>query len=272
MDHSSHNDDAHLTRSFFMQKTSVSGELIFKKKLKRPLQLAGPKCVSHFRIRGFKTWAPEYLSSILNNKIDRQNYSIKVMVGDDEFSAIIEPHIFLYSEWTDIINHIKNVIFHVVKSKNHVFFNYINGGGMLYFKILNPKIQIMFGEALCNFFSFTSKWWYNHSYGKNVFFFKNSFRNFRADHIGVSVNFAAGQNLEDNVEIIAMIGTEQVGFMESFDITIISKPEMLHLRTDILTELEVKFVNLTTGVVFPSIHSHEFSEEIYVSMSFDNAF
>ena len=52
MDHSSHNDDAHLTRSFFMQKTSVSGELIFKKKLKRPLQLAGPKCVSHFRIRG----------------------------------------------------------------------------------------------------------------------------------------------------------------------------------------------------------------------------
>ena len=103
-------------------------------------------------------------------------------------------------------------------------------------------------------------------------FFKNSFRNFRADHIGVSVNFAAGQNLEDNVEIIAMIGTEQVGFMESFDITIISKPEMLHLRTDILTELEVKFVNLTTGAVFPSIHSHEFSEEIYVSMSFDNAF
>ena len=262
-------ENEHLTRSFFMEK-SYTGELIFKKKFQRPLQLGGLKCLSHFQIRGFKTWLTDYVFSLYNNKVDRQKYFIKVMVGDDELTTTIEPFIFLYSQWPDIINHIKNVIFHLVKSKNNVFFNYIDGGSMLYFKILSQKIQIMFGEALCAFFSFKSGQWYNHSSEKNIFFFKNSFRNFRADHIGISLNFAAGQSLENNVEIIGIMGTEQIGLLESFDVTIISKPEMLHIRTDILTEIEVKFVNLSTNTAFSSIHPPNFPEEIYVSLCFAN--
>ena len=265
-------DDGHLIRSFFMQKTPFSGDLTFLKKFSKPIQLDGPKCVSHFQIRGYKTWLTEYFSSVLNNSLDRMNYSIKVMLGDSEFITTIEPHIFLYSQWSDIINHIKNVIFFVVKSKSNVFFNHIDGGGLLYFKILSPKIKIMFGDALCEYFSFVSNHWYSHNSQKNVFFFKNSFRNFKADHIGVSVNFAAGQNLGENAEIIGIMNTEQVGFLESFDVTVIFKSEMVYLRTDKLTELEIKFMNLSTGTVFPSIHSSDFSEEIYVSMSFANVF
>lgn len=262
-------ENEHLTRSFFMKK-SHTGELIFKKKFQRPLQLGGSKCLSHFQIHGFKTWQTDFFSSLYNNNVDRQKYFIKVLVGEDELTTTIEPFIFLYSQWPDIINYIKNVIFHMVKSKNIVFFNYIDGGSMLYFKILSQKIQIMFGEALCELFSFKSGQWYNHSSEKNIFFFKNSFQNFRADHIGVSLNFAAGQSLENNAEIIGIMKTEQIGFLESFDVTIINKPEMLHIRTDILTELEVKFLNLATNTVFSSIHPPNFSEEIYVSMCFSN--
>lgn len=263
-------ENEHLSRSFFMQK-SHTGQLVFKKRFLRPLQLGRSKCLSHLQIRGFKTWLTDYFSSLHGvNNVDRQKYLIKVIVGEDEFTTTIEPFVFLYSQWPDTINHIKNVIFHVVKSKSNVFFNYIDNGGLLYFKILSPKIQIMFGEALCTFFSFESGQWYNHASTKNIFFFKNSFQNYKADHIGISVNFAAGQSLENNSEIIGIMGTEQIGYFESFDVAVISKPEMLHIRTEVLNELEIRFVNLATGAVFSSIHPPNFPEEIYVSLCFAN--
>ena len=115
-------ENEHLSRSFFMQK-SHTGQLVFKKRFLRPLQLGRSKCLSHLQIRGFKTWLTDYFSSLHGvNNVDRQKYLIKVIVGEDEFTTTIEPFVFLYSQWPDTINHIKNVIFHVVKSKSNVFF------------------------------------------------------------------------------------------------------------------------------------------------------
>ena len=87
--------------------------------------------------------------------------------------------------------------------------------------------------------------------------------------MGISLSFASGQNLENNAEIIGILNTEKTGFTEAYDCVVINRPEKLQLKSDCISELEMKFVDLSSGIVFPSIFKSDM-EEIYVSMSFSD--
>ena len=137
--------DTHLSRSFFMRKTyTVDDKLVFHKKFLRPIALNGNKCLSYLQIKGFKTWLTPFFNSILNNKIDKNRFFITINDHGNEKSVIIPPHIFLYSEWNDIINSIKNTIFQVIQSKTKVFFNF----GTALFPSTGQAIRLPFKTPL----------------------------------------------------------------------------------------------------------------------------
>ena len=271
MDYRNYLQDVHLSRSFFMRKRfSDDNSLIFYKRFLYPIIISQEKCLSYLKIRGFKSWKTPFLETLLQpppNENDNEKYCIRISIGETEKTIYIPPIIFLCRDIDRVIDYLKKCI---QESLGHVnFINFFSINGLIFLKIINAEITMMFSDGLCEIFNFKKNFSYTKNTPESLFFYKNSFKSFKGEHIGVSVNFACSNNMGDGGEMISILSTENVPFSSYYEKCIIDRPEKLSIRSDSIIEIEIRFINLHTGTIYKSIFE-DLAEDIFVSMNFSN--
>ena len=270
-----------LCKSFYMSKDNSAGKpnkLIFRKRFLAPINLEKHNAISYFRISGFKSWTTSFLTQLLDGKVDKNDFLIRITVkgaSENRFVLIQCPsHIFLY-DLDYITLYIQKLINKQLPEDSILFQS--NQNGFLYFKILEDLIEVEFGIFLCSFFGFDPALVYKTSTLKNIFVQIPSFRHFRLSHVGVSLNllfnshFTSGLNKPSVVEpqeVVTLLNTHDIPHGQFFTKTIIDRPVDMKFRSQTFFEIELKFVDLSSGQILESYLPQNHYEELFCAIAF----
>ena len=271
-----------LCKTFFMGKQNSSdNKLIFRKKFLRPINLNRQNTISFFQISGFKCWRPDFFTEFLNGSVvDGSRFSIQVRIrgdnndGNYHYETIHCPaYIFSFQNLDHVTLYIQNLINNQI-GQNRILFE-SNKNGFIYFKIFDNKLEVKFGDFLCTFFGFDRDMFYTATALKNVFYLTPSFRDYRLNHVGISLNLLFNTHLS-NVnssggqfhEITTLLDTTDVCYGHFFTKNLISRPQDVNFRSQNFIEIELKFINLSTGQILESYLPASHYQEIFCSIAF----
>ena len=259
--------DCHLSRSFFMGKKHENDDrMIFYKKFAHPVNVDKWKCLNFFSIRGFRYWQNNSFALINDDKYNKLDHILVIKAGDELTNILIPPFITYLSGFEELVNFISNLINKTLKSDDQVVFQGF-GGGVVHFKVLKEKVEVKFSNVLCDMFDFQKDHVYSKTSKKQFFLAKNSFKNGKCDHVGISLNFGFNQIRAEN-EIIAILCCEDVPFCSFFHKNLIEKAQKMDFKFVAIQELEIRFIDLSSGQILRSVFGSTDVSEIYVDMSF----
>ena len=259
--------DYHLSRSFFMgKKHKDDDKMIFYKKFANPVNVDKWKCLNFFSIRGFRYWHNNSFASINDDKYNKLDHLMVIKDGEELMNIFIPPFITYLSGFEELVNFISNLINKTLKSKDQVIFQGF-AGGVVHFKVLKEKVEVKFSKILCDIFGFQKDHVYSKTSKKEFFLMKNSFKNDKCDHVGISLNFGFNQIRAEN-EIIAIMCCEDVPFCSFFHKNLIERAQKMDFKFVAIHELEIRFIDLSSGQILHSVYDSNDANEIYVDMSF----
>ena len=270
-----------LCKSFYMSKENGSektNKLIFRKRFLAPINLEKKNTISFFRISGFKTWTSLFITQLLDGKVNENDFLIRVTlkgIDENRFVLIQCPsHIFL-TDLDYITQYIQKLINNKLPENSILFESYRNG--FIYFKILDSLIEVEFGIFLCSLFGFDPGVVYKNSSLRNTFALIPSFRDFRLNHVGVSLNLLfnshlpSGSNRSDVTgpqEVVTLLDTTDISYGNSFTKILIDRPEDMKFRSQSFFEIELRFVDLSSGQILDSYLPKNHYEELFCAIAF----
>ena len=261
------------------KQNSSDNKLIFRKKFLRPINLNRQNTISFFQISGFKCWRPDFFTEFLNGSVvDGSRFAIHVKIrGNDGIyrNEIIHcpAYIFSFQNLDHVTLYIQNLINNQI-GQNRILFE-SNKNGFIYFRILDNSVEARFGEFLCSFFGFERDTFYTAATLKNVFYLIPSFRDYRLNHVGISLNLLFNTHLTNTGssggqfhEITTLLDTTDVCYGQFFTKNLISRPQDVNFRSQNFIEIELKFINLSTGQILESYLPNDHYQEIFCSIAF----
>ena len=270
-----------LCKTFFMAKqSSIDKKLIFRKKFLRPINLDRRDTINYFSISGYKCWAPDFFRNFLNGSVSGDRFTIKVLVKNGQrnnyYESICCPaYIFTFQDLDNVTQYIQNLINNQI-GENRIIFE-SNKNGFIYFKILDNQLELKFSEFLCSYFGFNKDEIYTHTTLKDTFYLIPSFRDCRMNHVGISLNLLFNSHLSSGLdasgggqyhEITTLLDTTDIHYGQLFSKTVIDRPQDVNFRSQSFIEIELKFINLSTGQVIESYLPRNHYQEISCSISF----
>ena len=270
---------ASMSRVFFMDKApSSTNELIYQKTLTRPIVLSQQNSLEFLSISGWKNWSSPFVSSLLNGKLNEQDFIIRAHAkGIDENVIVhllsVPQHLFTFINNDEICAHIQKMMIHHL-GPNSVVFD-MRDDGFLSFQILDEDLELSFSPFLCNFFGFTVDTMYSSSSKDRIFFISKGFRDFRVNIVGIALNFVFNPDLSESnnseikkYEIISLLDTTGTSFSAYYKKVLISQPENNVYKTLSCQYVELRFIDLATGKVLTSFFPNNYPQEIHVKISF----
>ena len=247
------------------QKYAKDDRLIFHKKLLKPINVDKWKCLSHFKIKGFRCWKSPLLEICEAKDGAAETFTIELMLEGKRRKVIVPSHLFLLTDFNVIVSKIKKLMSNFVNFDSHCKFDCLNEN-VFHFSVSSPNIDFQFGKSLCVFFGFRENRVYDMNSAEKLFFPRKSFRDLTCDHVGVSVNFGHNDMITRH-EIIGILSCHTTPIMAHFDFDVIDRPMFMNLKFESIYEMEVQFVNLSNGQVLNNI-SNSNEQELFVTMAF----
>ena len=257
---------------------SPTNELIYRKSLKQPIVLSQQNSIDFFSIAGWKNWSTPFITSMLSENLFDHEFYIKVVTkrtnGDDRIHLLSVPSlVFTYIDNDKICDYIRKLLFHHFGPDSVIFD--VRDDGFLFFQVLDVNLEISFSPFLCKFFGFDVETVYSVTSSKQAFVIFKGFRDFRANVVGISLNFVYNPDLSETVnddikryQIISLLDTTGTSFSAYYKKIMISQPEYNVYKSLSCQHLELRFIDLSTGKVLSSIFPDDHPQEIYVKISF----
>lgn len=271
---------ASLSRAFLMHKVpSPTNDLIFRKNLIHPIVLTQQNSLDFLSIAGWKSWSTSFITSMLGDKFNERDFLITATVkGIDENVTVlfipVPSYLFTFIDNDKICDHIQKLMFQHLSPTSVVFD--MRDEGFLFFQILDVNLEISFSPFLCKFFGFSPDVSYSAATTiDQVFTIPKGYRDFRGSVVGISLNFVYNPDLSqsnDNeikkYEIISLLDTTETSFSAYYKKILITQPEHNIYKSLSCQQLELRFIDLSTGKVLSSFFPNDYPQEINVKISF----
>ena len=259
-------NDYHLSRNFFMgHKYSQDNRLIFHKKLLNPINIDKWKCLSQFKIQGYRCWKSPFLDKcIKSNENSDNDFQININFENTEYSILIPSYVLMFTNVEKIINDIISII---KKTVDINFDFFCLDENVFHFKIISKNTTICFGLMFYIMFGFKHSFIYDSNSKENIFFSPKSYKNNKNDHVGISINFGYNGMMNSRYELIGILSCKNTSLMSHFDFNVIDKPMFMNIKCETICEIEVRFIDLSHGQILEYIDNSP-EQEILVSLAF----
>ena len=248
-----------INHTFLLErKIFLNDKAIYYRKLKEPLLLGKEKCISHLSISGYRNWMSDYEESVIKETVNSQNFEIliqrKMTTTTTTTAAPIEkiqisPQIFFLNDFEKSFKILKSKIVEKISLENLSL--YILKDNIFFFKILSNDISIGFSHTLCDYFGFKRDALYDSQCLVNYFVHHTHFFDEKCNSIGVQANFGFNPGL--GKDCVAFLFVKNIPCGSYFQEVLISCKQNLKIKFDILEEIEIRFLDLSTNKIFKSL-------------------
>ena len=227
---------------------SLNNTLVYRKKLDEPISLGRKKCIFHLSVSGYRNWLNDYEESIVRGTLDEANYSFTLRKAEISEKVKIPFRIFLSEDFSEILETLKTEILRKLKATD--FELYTVKDNIFFFKMLVADVSIAFSDALCDFLGFKREVWYDNQCLVNIFIPQRHLMDETCDVVGLQTNFAYNPYL--NRDCVGFFFSGNIGRGSYFSETIVSSKQKLNIKSDVLEEIEIRFLNLSSNKIFKS--------------------
>ena len=254
-----------VTHTLLLKKrTSLSNDLSYCAKLTEPISMRN-KRLSYFSVVGFRNWLNDWEMSVLLDSANETECYFEIQIGENSREKVGLPRqIFLMKDFEFIADSLKTSL--LGKLNEADFDLYVIKDNIFYFHIAKAGVSVRFSRHLCDYFGFNKDVVYDDRTLVRIFIRKRFFFDSNCEIIGVRTNF--GFNPYFRFNCLSFFYAENIPWGGYFHEILIRSKENIRLKSNILEEIEVKFLNLSTEKVFSSVSYHP--DYILVSVCFSH--
>ena len=246
-----------INHSFLLErKIFLNDKAIYYRKLKEPLLLGKEKCISHLSISGYRNWMSDYEEAVIKETANAQNFEILIQRKMTTTTAAvstekiqISPQIFFFNDFEKSFKILRSKIIEKIPKESLSL--YIVKDNIFFFKILSNEVSIGFSHSICDYFGFKRDALYDSQCLVNYFVHHTHFFDEKCDSIGVQANFGFNPGLDK--DCVAFLFVKNIAHGSYFQEVLISCKQNLKLKFDILEEIEIRFLDLSSNKIFKSL-------------------